>query len=155
MKTEKQSRSRVATDESHLCQFPFADGRQCRMFRHASHETLCLFHIQQEQQLLALDRIGDELASLSGEFTTVSDVNHVIGRLFKLVASNRIPRRNAELLAYLAQLLLYSQKDVKQEQTIARGYFNWESSLREIYVNAGLAQPQASPSAGSPPIEQK
>jgi len=148
MNAKKPSRFRVSIDESRLCQFPFADGRQCRMPRHVSHDSLCVFHARQEQQLVELDSIGEELGSLSGEFTTVSDVNHVIGKLFKLVAANRIPARNAHLLAYLAQLLLQSQKEVKHEQTIARGYFDWEKAVREIYVKAGLARPQApAPSA--------
>jgi hypothetical protein len=34
MNKPKHSRSRVATNESSLCQFPFADGRTCRMLRH-------------------------------------------------------------------------------------------------------------------------
>jgi hypothetical protein len=145
MKNTKRSRSRVAPQESSLCQFPFADGRQCRMFRHESHPTLCIVHAREEQQLLELDRIGAELASLSGEFTTATDINHVVGKLFKLVAANRIPRRNAELLAYLAQLLLFSQKDVKHEQTIATGYFGWQQIIRDIYVRAGLARPAKTP----------
>lgn len=145
MKTKKPSRSRVARDESSLCQFPFADGRQCRMFRHKSHLSLCLFHAREEQQLLELDRIGDELSSLSGKFTTATDINHVIGKLFKLVAANRIPTRQAELLAYLAQLLLFSQKDVKHEQKIAHGYLGWEHIIREIYVRAGLGGPTQTP----------
>ncbi|HEV1993213.1 MAG TPA: hypothetical protein VGR03_02675 [Candidatus Acidoferrum sp.] len=141
MKNAKPSRSRVAPAESSICQFPFADGRQCRILRHKSHPTLCLFHAREEQQFLELDRIGAELQSLSGDFTTFRDLNHVVGKLFKLVAANRIPARNAALLAYLAQLLLYTQKDLKHEQTIAYGYLGWEKIIRDIYVSAGLACP--------------
>jgi hypothetical protein len=133
MKTTKQSRSRAASDESTLCQFPFADGRQCRMLRHASHPSLCLFHAREEQQLLELDNIGDELASLTGDFKTATDIQHVVGKLFKLVAANRIPVRNARLLAYLAQLLFYGQGGVKQETIRAQDYRGWEEVLRKIY----------------------
>jgi hypothetical protein len=133
MKTTKASRSRAASDESSLCQFPFADGRQCRMLRHASHPTLCLFHAREEQQLLELDHIGDELASLSGDFRTVADIQHVVGKLFKLVAANRIPVRNARLLAYLAQLLFHGQADVKRETIRAQNYRGWEEVLRTVY----------------------
>lgn len=127
------SRTRNAPLESDLCQYPYADGRRCRMLRHASHPSLCHFHSREERQLLEFDRLGDELASLTGEFKTVSDVNHVIGRLFKLVAKNRIPPRNAALLAYLAQLLLYSQKGVQHEMTTARGFRTWRDSLNTVY----------------------
>ena len=103
MKSTKQSRSRNAVDQSKLCQFSFADGRQCRMFRHESHASLCLVHAREEQQLLAQDEIGEELESISGEFRTTTDINHVIGKLFRLVANGRIPARRAENLTYLAQ----------------------------------------------------
>ena len=62
-----------------------------------------------------------------------------------LVAANRIPRRNAELLAYLAQLLLFSQKDVKNEQTIACGYLGCEKIIRDLYVRVGLVRPAQTP----------
>ena len=133
MKTTKVSRSRAASDESSLCQFPFADGRQCRMLRHASHPSLCLFHAHEEQQLLALDRIGDELASLSGDFKTVTDIQHVVGKLFKLVAANGIPVRHARLLAYLAQLLLHGQRGVRHETICAQNYHSWQQTLRTVY----------------------
>ncbi len=133
MKTTKPSRSRAASDESTLCQFPFADGRQCRMLRHASHPFLCLFHAREEQQLLELDGIGDELASLSGDFKTVTDIQHVVGKLFKLVAANRIPVRHARLLAYLAQLLLHGQSGVRHETIYAQNYRAWEQTLRTVY----------------------
>jgi hypothetical protein len=145
MKNAKSSRSRVAPNESSICQFPFADGRQCRMLRHKSHPTLCLFHARDEQQLLELDRIGAELKSLSGDFTTFRDINHVIGKLFKLVAANRIPARSAALLAHLAQLLLFSQKDLKHEQSIAYGYLGWEKIIRDVYVRAGIARHPPAP----------
>ena len=36
--------------------------------------------------------IARELGSLSGEFKTASDVNHVLGKLFALLAAGRLPR---------------------------------------------------------------
>jgi hypothetical protein len=150
MKSPKSSRSRVAQTESSLCQFPYADGRQCRMLRQKSHPSLCPFHAREDRQQRNLDRISKELSSLSGEFTTASDINHVIGRLFKLVAADRIPLRNAQLLAYLAQLLLFSQPALKYEQNIAHGFLGWADIVRKIYVQAGLAQPAQ---AQTPPPE--
>ena len=141
MKTTRPSRSRAAYDETNLCQFPFADGRQCRMLRHASHPSLCLFHAREEQQLLELEHIGHELASLSGEFKTVADIHHVVSKLFKLVAANRIPVRNARLLAYLAQLLFHGQADVKQETIRAQNHRAWEEVLRTVYPPVPRANP--------------
>jgi hypothetical protein len=150
MKTTKASRSRAASDESALCQFPFADGRQCRMLRHASHASLCLFHAREEQQLLALDSMGDELASLSGEFKTVTDIQHVVGRLFKLVAANRIPVRHARLLAYLAQLLLHGQSGVRRETIYAQNYRAWEQTLRAVYPAVPRVAPAPLPKTPTP-----
>ena len=135
MKSTKQSRSRNAVDPTKLCQFSFADGRQCRMFRHESHPSLCLVHAREEQQLLAQDEIGEELESISGEFRTTTDINHVIGKLFKLVANGRIPARRAENLTYLAQLLLYSQKHIRYEINLAHraGDQPWQETVRAAY----------------------
>jgi hypothetical protein len=134
MESTKQSRSRNAVDPTRLCQFSFADGRQCRMFRHQSHPTLCLVHARQEQQILAEEEIGEELKSISGQFRTTTDINHVIGKLFKLVAAGRIPARRAENLTYLAQLLLYSQKHIRYESLLADPEMNeWEDTVRAAY----------------------
>jgi hypothetical protein len=114
MKSDKSSRSRNAFDQSKLCQFSFTDNRQCRMFRHESHASLCLVHAREEQQLLAQDEIGDELESISGEFRT--------------------PARRAENLTYLAQLLLYSQKHIRYETNLARRNIRaWQETVRAAY----------------------
>ena len=134
MQSDKQSRSRNAVDPTQLCQFSFADGRQCRMFRHQSHAFLCLVHAREEQQLLAQEEIGRELESISGQFRTTTDINHVIGKLFKLVAAGRIPARRAENLTYLAQLLLYSQKHIRYEANLVDPDMNeWEDTVRAAY----------------------
>jgi hypothetical protein len=78
-------------------------------------------------------RHSDELASLSGDFKTVADIQHVVGKLFKFVAANRIPVRNARLLAYLAQLLLHGQGGVRQETRRAQNHQAWEQVLRTVY----------------------
>jgi hypothetical protein len=65
----KSSRSRAAIKESKLCQFPFADGRRCRMLRHPGHPCLCLFHARAEPQLVETGNFGSELAqTISGDF---------------------------------------------------------------------------------------
>jgi hypothetical protein len=153
MKSDKSSRSRNAVDQSKLCQLSFADGRQCRMFRHESHASLCLVHAREEQQLLAQDEIGQELESISGEFRTTTDINHVVGKLFKLVAAGRIPARRAENLSYLAQLLLYSQKDIRYETNLAHrpGVQPWQETVRAAYP---APEPEAEPEQEAQPEEQ-
>jgi hypothetical protein len=151
MESTKQSRSRNAVDPTRLCQFSFADGRQCRMFRHQSHPTLCLVHARQEQQILAEEEIGEELKSISGQFRTTTDINHVIGKLFKLVAAGRIPARRAENLTYLAQLLLYSQKHIRYETNLAhRDARAWQDTVRAAYP-----APQPEPQTPDPQNEDE
>src|SRR6266705_3229570 len=107
---------RTATNDSHLCLFSFSDGRQCRMLRHKDHSALCIFHARAERQLIEADKLGREIASPpSGEYLTAVDVNHVLGKLFGAVAQNRLPTRNAAILAYLGQLLLQSVPKVQDE----------------------------------------
>jgi hypothetical protein len=96
MNKPRHSRSRVATSESSLCQFPFADGRTGRMLRHHEHPSLCIFHARAERQLLESTRLGSEIgSSITGSFMTSTDINFVLGKLYIALAQNRISQRNA------------------------------------------------------------
>ena len=95
MTKSKHSRSRITTSESSLCQFSFADGRTCRMFRQHDHPSLCIFHARAERQIAESDGLGSELAAtLTGRFMTATDINYALGKLYKAIAQNRIPPRN-------------------------------------------------------------
>jgi hypothetical protein len=135
MKTKQPSPARklASRNQSNRCNHLTSDGRRCRMPRSETHPALCLMHAREEQQLLELDRIGAELASLSGHFKTSTDVNHVLGKLFTLLANNRIPPRNAATLAYIGQLLLCTLPKVKQEFTSAHDLRAWENMLRQAF----------------------
>ena len=123
---------RTATNDSHLCLFSFSDGRQCRMLRHKDHSTLCIFHARAERQLIEADKLGREIASPpSGEYLTAVDVNHVLGKLFGAVAQNRLPTRNAAILAYLGQLLLQSVPKVQDEIINAEDTDFWRDLVHE------------------------
>jgi hypothetical protein len=112
----KPSRSRNAIDESLLCQFPFSDGRACRMLRSESHPTLCADHARREQHHLArqqrghdLEEICSQLAALHAHPHTAVDVQQFLGRVLVLVATDRIPSCIAASLAHRAQLPLDNQ----------------------------------------------
>lgn len=157
---------RSAPSDSHLCQFPFADGRKCRMLRQQDHPTLCLFHARQEEQLLESQRLGAELsASLTGNFLTATDINFVLGKLFTALAQNRIPPRNAATLAYIGQLLLHSLRNVKDEYKFRYKFDTWEEMLNRaiplsnsspafedpgVLEESANADPSDATSAGSP-----
>ena len=147
MITKKTSRTRAALDESSLCQFPFADGRTCRMLRHRNHPCLCVFHAHAESQLIETELLGTELAqSLTGDFMTATDVNHVLGKLYTAVAQNRIPPRNANTLARIGRLLLTSVPGIKSEYNFFYTFEQWQDKIRR-------AKPLSRPSLPSlPPI---
>jgi len=127
MTKSRLSRSRIATDESSLCQFSFADGRTCRMLRQDDHPSLCVFHARAERQIVESDRLGSELAStLTGRFMTATDINFALGKLYKAIAQNRIPPRNASNLAFVGKLLLLSLDKLKSEFDFYYDYEQWE-----------------------------
>ncbi|MBZ5700819.1 MAG: hypothetical protein LAN84_03140 [Acidobacteriia bacterium] len=115
------------------CLFADSRGHRCRMLRSDAHPALCVFHARQERHLLESERIGAELATLSGEFKTATDINAVLGKLFSLLASGRIPRRDAAVLAYIGQLLANTLPGVKYEIQQVRGIPGWEQTLRSAF----------------------
>jgi len=121
--------------DSARCLFTFADGRRCCMPRCATHPALCFHHAREERQFRDADLVSAELSSLSGEFKTASDINHVLGKLFALFAQGRLPTRNAAILAYIAQLLLHSVQSVKREIRQVQGDRAWEETLLRAFAN--------------------
>lgn len=132
--------SPAATLDPQRCQFSFADGRRCRLPRWEAHHSLCVSHARAERktesQSSALSNFSGDIAPLSGEFRTATDVNRALGRLFSLLAQNRIPRRNAVALGYLAQLLLQTLPGVRDEITHCLGYEAWDETLESVFGQA-------------------
>ena len=100
---------------SNKCLRQFSDGRSCRMLRKKGHDSLCIFHSREEQQLLESDKLAAEFASLSGKLNTVTDINHVLGKVFTALAEKRISHQTAATFGYLGQLLLQSIPAVRSE----------------------------------------
>jgi hypothetical protein len=134
------------------CQFETSDGRRCRMLRR-NHPTLCLFHARDEMQLLESHRLGAELsATLTGQFMTATDINFVLGKLFTATAQNRIPARNAAILAYIGQLMLHSLPRLKSEYPFEYKYESWNKMLDNWIPlsHSWPAPPPAAPVAAPP-----
>ncbi len=133
---------RTKTNDSALCQFPFADGRLCRMLRQEDHPALCAFHARDERQLLESTRLGEEIsATLTGNFLTSSDVNHALGKVFTAVAQGRLPRHTGDTLAYLGSLMLYSLPAVKDETQFECSYETWQKMIRNAIRISKAAWP--------------
>ena len=104
---------------SNKCLRQFNDGRTCRMLRKKGHPSFCIHHAREEQQRLESERLAAEFASLSGKLNTVTDINHVLGKVFIALAEKRISHQTADTFAYLGQLLLQTIPGVKNELNAA------------------------------------
>jgi hypothetical protein len=111
----KPKKARAKTKLANQCKFAFSDGRSCAMPRWNRHRHFCLFHARQEQQILDADRVGEELSGFTGEIRTNIELNRALSSLFKALAQNRIPTRNAAVLAYIGQLLQKTISDAQDE----------------------------------------
>ncbi len=114
------------------CQHTSANGRRCRMLRMNDHPSLCLQH-QRQQQLqteTAPETVAAELLGSIEDFQTAAAVNQTLGRLFALTAADRIPPRNAAILAYICQLLLNTLPAVEREIIVSKGSNSWEYAIR-------------------------
>jgi hypothetical protein len=152
----KKKKSAPKKKPANLCQFAFTDSRNCAMPRWNQHNKYCLFHAHQEQQLIASGELGDELAAFTGEFRTNTDLNHALGNLFQAVAQNRIPPRNAAVLAYLGQLLQQNIPRVQREIARIDGEAGLEKVLRRaLDAHDGLRSAEEEPAATNAPPDAR
>jgi hypothetical protein len=96
--------------------------RRRPLLPHASQKgppSFCIHHAREEQQRLESEKLAAEFASLSGKLNTVTDINHVLGKVFTALAEKRISHQTADTFAYLGQLLLQSIPGVKSEMNAA------------------------------------
>jgi hypothetical protein len=100
---------------SNTCLRQTSDGRTCRMLRKKGHPSFCIHHAREEQQRLESEKLAAEFASLSGKLNTVTDINHVLGKVLTALAEKRISHQTAATFGYLGQLLLQSIPGVKSE----------------------------------------
>jgi len=113
-KPAKSTKPAKSPDDSR-CEYVSADGRRCRNLRVPGRSRFCLSHAQQEQQYLDAENVAAEILGPLDSFRTHIAVNHALGKLFSLLAKNRIPVRNAAVLAYIAQLLTNSVTEARVE----------------------------------------
>jgi hypothetical protein len=88
------------------------------MLRKKDHPSFCIHHTREEEQQVESEKLAAEFASLSGKLNTVTDINHVLGKLFT-APEKRISHQTADTFGYLGQLLLQSIPGVKNELNAA------------------------------------
>ena len=103
------------------CDFITSDGRRCRLARLRGHKSLCPQHAIQDRQIRDAEKTAIELLGPLDDFRSAQAINHALGKLFSLTGQNRIPVRNAAVLAYIAQLLLQTLRPLRNEIIEAGG----------------------------------
>lgn len=121
----------AALADDNRCRHISSSGRQCKMPRGSRSSAYCTPHSQLEQQCLNAEKAAQELLGNVGSFQSVIAVNEVLGKLFRLTAENRIPIRNAAVLAYIGQLLLQSTEEVGYEIYKVEGSSGKENMIRQ------------------------
>jgi len=93
-------------EELTRCAFTTRDGRRCRMPRWPEHDSLCLPHAR--QQFIAEGRLPPEPPALGhpGALDHPWAVRRTLKRLYVAALAGRIEPRTAEVLGYLARMLL-------------------------------------------------
>jgi hypothetical protein len=88
------------------CGFRTRDGRRCRMLRWEQHDCLCLHHLR--QQCIAEGRLPPEPPALGhpGALDHPWAVRRTLKRIYAAALNGRIEPRTAEVLGYLARMLL-------------------------------------------------
>src|SRR5713101_4767955 len=137
------------TPSENRCQQTTSSGRRCRSPRSAAHPSLCSYHAREEsQKTKSPDSLALDLLGPIHDFRTATSVNHVLGKLLVLLAAERVPPRNAAVLAYICQLLLQSLSDVKHELYLGKQEPDMKKALKQI-LNAPSPQLTLSPSEGT------
>jgi hypothetical protein len=126
----KSPRKKVIDPENVRCKHTDALNRRCTGLRAKNKYGLCATHATEERQIREAESVAQELLGNSTELNTTLAVNHTLGKLFELTAANRIPQRNAALLAYIGQLLLTSISSVKEEIIRGENDEAWENQIR-------------------------
>ena len=128
--------------------------RQCRMLRADHHPDFCLFHAARQEEIFALlpERefaLAPELEALAADLTTATGVNRALGQVFRLLAQNRITRKDAVAFGYIAELLLQTVPGVRAEAISAFGHQAWTSQLQSTLT----PKPEPPAAAAAPPTD--
>lgn len=145
MPDKSPKKRHCAPESEERCQFVTASGRKCRMFRAPGHADRCVAHSQMEQMVVRSDATAAQILGPMNEFRCALSVNRALGKIFSLVAENRLPARNAAVLTYTCQLILQTLSTVKHEIYSVRGReANDENILRAIAQEEGESETETS-----------
>jgi hypothetical protein len=138
MPNKKPSPSAVETipaietiPEDVRCNHVTADNRRCIDSRAPDHKTLCPYHAMKEMQRRNSKFVAKEILGPLNDFRSAFAINSALGKLFAITAENRIPVRNAAVLAYIGQLLLQTLNPLQREVVHTDGKGGMDAILRD------------------------
>jgi hypothetical protein len=142
-----------------LCNFLFADGRQCCM--PAVMDGYCKSHGSMERFRRAKveENLEGDISNLFGPDSHL-DVRSALERVFKAFSANQISARRAATFGYLGQLILLAKHDAEKvsKREIRDVYNAFSATLLAAYgpdgrrrQNAGSPLPSKSPESSAAP----
>jgi hypothetical protein len=121
------------------CQHISPRGYHCHMLR-VDDESFCPYHLRQTQaSQLDPEALAAELLESTGNLNTADRVNALLANVVKQLARQRIDRRDALALGYLAQLLLNTVPGVQKEYQAIRAA-EAKQALRKSFAEARSAR---------------
>jgi hypothetical protein len=118
------------------CQHISPRGQHCRMLR-VDDESLCPYHLRQTRANQPdPETLAAELLESTGNLNTADRVNALLANLVKQLARQRIDRRDALAIGYLAQLLLNTVPGVQKEYQAIRAAEAKQALRKSLAVSA-------------------
>lgn len=129
-------------------------GQRCRMLRASDDDSLCPYHRRlTEASPSDPEAVAAELLDSTGNLNTADGVNALLANTVKQLARQRIDRRDALAIGYLAQLLLNTVPGVQKEYQAIRAT-QARQALRKSIAES-RARLRARPPAAQPATEQE
>jgi hypothetical protein len=129
-------------DDTNRCTFAFADGRQCKLPQSEDDMGLCYFHARKYLDRMKAREAGLRISKfLNNRVLTASDFNSALAALFSATALGYMKPKAAATLAYLAQIMLQTQRLAKEEYLHA-----YQAPWQEAVQRSATFNPSAAPS---------
>jgi hypothetical protein len=111
--------SKHHTDNLPRCRYRTSTGRRCRSRASGATSRLCPRHTASEARLDSADLTAALASGRDHSFQSAECINDSLGKLFTLLAADRISPRRAAVLAYIGSLLLRSLPAIEKENAPA------------------------------------
>ncbi|MFZ0820588.1 MAG: hypothetical protein WAM91_11005 [Candidatus Acidiferrales bacterium] len=122
------------------CTFVTPANRRCKMAvmpgrsRTGERNVFCAFHAKQEMQVYDAKAVSREILGPLDDVRSACAINRVLGKLFIVTVEDRIPIRNAAVLAAIAQLMLRTLQPLRKELLEAGGQHGLDAILRDVFA---------------------